>query len=124
MRSTLTVAEARILGMIQRHYGMQYAQESISWLSSGDVTIWVTSRLGATMLMVNLTRLAEWRLDSTVTSDHELRVDWLQIRDTNQPRLSKETRRRTQSLSAFQLPSSLNQGSRILTARLTQRACD
>ena len=79
MPRPLTQEELRILGMIQLHYGQQNTARSISWVNDDEATLWVRDRSGAIVLMVHLTNLGEWRLDGTITTDQELRRDWLQI---------------------------------------------
>ena len=75
----LTEAESRILKMIQSHYGAQNTAESITWMNDDEATLWVTDTSGTIVLLVNLTNLANWRLDGTISTDQELRRDWLRI---------------------------------------------
>ncbi len=82
MSRQLTEEESRILKMIQSHYGPQNTAESITWMNDDEATLWVTDTSGATVLMVHLTNLADWRLDGTISTDEELQRDWLRIDDT------------------------------------------
>ncbi len=82
MSRQLTEEENRILEMIQSCYGPQNTAESITWMNDDEATLWVTDTTGATVLMVNLTNLANWRLDGTISTDEELRRDWLRIGHT------------------------------------------
>ena len=82
MSRTLTSGESRILKLIQTHYGRQNSGGSITWSVGDEATLWVTDGTGASVLMVNLTNLASWRLDSTIASDEDLLRDWLQVEDT------------------------------------------
>ena len=78
----LTEEESRILGMIQSEYGEQNAAESITWIDDNEATLWVTDNAGVMVAMVNLTSLADWRLDGTIETDEELRGDWLRFGDS------------------------------------------
>ena len=82
MSRQLTEEESRILDMIRSYYGSQNTVESITWMKDNEATLWVTDSTGATVLMVHLTNLANWRLDGTVCTDEELRRDWLEIAGT------------------------------------------
>lgn len=65
--------------MIQSYYGSQDTADSIIWPIDEEAVLWVTDSSGATVLMVNLTNLADWRLDGSIANDEDLRADWLKI---------------------------------------------
>lgn len=71
--------ERRIIKLIQAYYGpLNNNEDLVKWIE-GDATLWVADRGGENVLMVNLTNLATWRSDGTITSDEELERDWLRI---------------------------------------------
>jgi hypothetical protein len=67
--------------MIQAHYGPQNSADDAFLAGDGKAVLLVKSRNGSGALMVNLTDLAAWRADGTITSDEELRRRWLRIED-------------------------------------------
>ena len=81
MARDLTEGELRILHMIQAHYGPQNSADDAFLAGDGKAVLLVKSRNGSGALMVNLTDLAAWRADDTITSDEELRRRWLRIED-------------------------------------------
>lgn len=81
MSRLLTVEEDRVLKLIQAHYGKQNRADAITWVNDDEAVLFVTDDSGASVLAVNLTNLANWRLDGTIASDGELKRDWLQIED-------------------------------------------
>ena len=74
----LTQEELRLLELIRAHHGPQNTVEDVSW--DGDQAVfWVKARDGSRGLATNLTNLASWHADGTI-SRGELH-DWLQISD-------------------------------------------
>jgi hypothetical protein len=67
--------------MIQAHYGPQNSADDAFLAGDGKAVLLVKLRNGSGALMVNLTDLAAWRADGTITSDEELRRRWLRIED-------------------------------------------
>jgi len=51
-------------------------------MEGDEATLWVTDDTGTTVLMANLTNLASWRRDGTITSEGELKREWLRIEGT------------------------------------------
>ena len=82
MTRKLTEDELQILRMIQDHYGPQNSAENAFRASGNDAVLVVRSRDGSGTFMVNLTNLATWRADGTITSDEDLKREWLRIEDT------------------------------------------
>lgn len=62
--------------------GCTYAAESITWIDDNEATLWVTDNAGVMVAMVNLTSLADWRIDGTIETDKELRREWLRFGDS------------------------------------------
>jgi hypothetical protein len=75
----LTEGESVILNLIQVHYGPLNTREEVAIYSSNEVVIWVKDAEGSTVLMVNLTSLAEWLGDGTIASEAELLREWLNV---------------------------------------------
>jgi hypothetical protein len=78
-RRDLTPGESAILGMIQQGYGSQNAAASVFFTNAGEAAISVKASNGSSVLMVNLTNLAEWRANGTISSDADLKRDWLRL---------------------------------------------
>ena len=81
MQHHLTDDEVRILEIIQDHYGSHNTADKVFRAGDDEAVIAVTNAAGATAVVVNLTNLAEWCACGTITSDEELKRDWLQIRE-------------------------------------------
>lgn len=75
----LTEGENRVLAMIQQGYGPQNGIDDVSFTGAGEAIIFVKSSDGISPLMANLTNLAEWRANGTISTDDELRRDWLRL---------------------------------------------
>jgi hypothetical protein len=81
MVRALTPGEAHILALIESHYGPQDLQSALSW-SDDEARLFVRDSAGVSVLVANLSNLAEWRADGIIGSDDDLRRDWLRIGDT------------------------------------------
>jgi hypothetical protein len=81
MARELTPNEAEVLALVEAHYGSQDLARAISW-ANDEASLWVRDQTGATVLVANLTNLANWRATGIIASDDELRRDWLRIGDT------------------------------------------
>jgi hypothetical protein len=78
-RRDLTSGEAGILKIIQEGYGSQNRVDEVFFTDADEATILVKASNGTSPLMANLTNLATWRADGTISSDEELRSFWLQL---------------------------------------------
>ena len=78
-RRELTAGEAAILTMIQQGYGSQNTADEIFFTDADEAAIFVKASDGTLPVMANLTNLAAWRADGTISSDEELMSEWLQI---------------------------------------------
>lgn len=76
----MTPEEARILDLIQSHYGPQNDRESVTWLARGVAVLLVTDPDGEQVLMANLTNLASWRTNDVIT-ESQLMTDYLMLQD-------------------------------------------
>jgi len=56
----LSEGENAILNLIQVHYGPLNTREEVAIYDRNEAVIWVKDAEGLTVLMVNLTSLAEW----------------------------------------------------------------
>ena len=75
----LTEGEAAILRIIQQGYGPQNTPDKVLFTNSDEATVFVKALDGSSPLMANLTNLATWRANGTISSDEELRKQWLRL---------------------------------------------
>jgi hypothetical protein len=78
-RRDLTTGEAGILGVVQEGYGSQNTVDEVFFTDKDEAAIFVKASNGTSPLMANLTNLAVWRADGTISSDEELRSFWLRL---------------------------------------------
>ena len=76
-RRDLTVGEFAVLRTIQQGYGLQNSLGKVFFTDTDEAAIFVKAFTGRSVLMANLTNLAAWRADGRITSDEELKRDWL-----------------------------------------------
>jgi len=65
--------------MIQQGYGLQNSAERVFFTNAGEAVISVEASDGTSPLMANLSNLAAWRADGTISSDDELKSEWLRL---------------------------------------------
>ena len=75
-RRVLTAGETAILAMIQQGYGPRNGADGVFFTNAGEAVILVKVD-GTSPLMANLSSLAAWRADGTISSDDESKRDWL-----------------------------------------------
>jgi hypothetical protein len=78
-RRVLNVREAAILAMIQQGYGPQNTVDTVFFTNADEAVILVKAYDGSSPMIANLSNLAEWRADGTISSDDELKRDWLRL---------------------------------------------
>ena len=78
-RRNLSAAETAILRVIQQGHGPQNTADEVFFTDAGEAAIFVRASNGTSRFMANLTNLAAWRADGTISSDEELKRDWLQL---------------------------------------------
>jgi hypothetical protein len=78
-RRVLTAGETAVLAMIRQGYGPQNSTDSVFFTNAGEAVISVRASDGTSPLMANLSNLAAWRADGTISSDDELKSDWLRL---------------------------------------------
>ncbi len=78
-RRALTEGEAAILRIIQQGYGPQNTADKVFFTNSDEATVFVKAVDGTSPLMANLTNLVTWRANGTISSDEELRKQWLRL---------------------------------------------
>jgi hypothetical protein len=81
-RRELTKGEITILEMIRSHYGSRNAPAEVIFMDTGEAVLWVRAEDESIPLVVNLSNLAKWYADGTISTEEELKKDWLQIEDT------------------------------------------
>jgi hypothetical protein len=80
-RRKLSRNEAAILHLVNTHYGRHNTEDQITFSDGGDAVIWVKDEAGSVPLMANLTNLAAWLADGTISSKEELLREWLRVED-------------------------------------------
>lgn len=75
----LTPGEISILEMIQAGYGAQYTIDQVFFSPADEAIIFVKGQVGQMPVMANLTNLAAWRADGTISSDEDLKNNWLKL---------------------------------------------
>jgi hypothetical protein len=78
-RRVLTAGETEVLAMIQQGYGPQNSADSVFFTNAGEAVTSVTASDGTSPLMANLSNLAAWRADGTISSDDQLKSEWLRL---------------------------------------------
>lgn len=78
-RRVLSDGEAAILVLIQQGYGPQNSAESVFFTKADEAVLFIRASDGTSSLMANLSNLAAWRADGTISSDEELKREWLRI---------------------------------------------
>ena len=76
-RRELTANEAAVLTIIQQGYGPQNSVDAVFFTDADEATIFVKAFDGTSVVMANLTNLAAWPADGTISTYEELKRDWL-----------------------------------------------
>lgn len=79
----LTANEAAVLRIIQQGYGPQNNADEVFFTDADEAAISVKAPDGTSLMMANLTNLAAWRADGTISSDDELKRDWLRLQGSD-----------------------------------------
>jgi hypothetical protein len=75
----LTASEAAVLTIIQQGYGSQNTVDEVFFTDADEAAIFVKASIGTSPVMANLTNLAAWRADGTISGDEELKREWLRL---------------------------------------------
>jgi hypothetical protein len=78
-RRGLTEGENAILTIIQQGYGPENSIDKVFFTNANEAVIFVKSPNGTSPLMANLSNLAAWREDGTISTDDELKREWLRL---------------------------------------------
>jgi hypothetical protein len=78
-RRFLTDGENAVLTIIQQGYGPQNSVDNVFFTNANEAVILVKSSDGTSPVMANLSNLAAWREDGTISSDDQLRREWLRL---------------------------------------------
>jgi hypothetical protein len=65
--------------MIQQGYGQQNGIDNVFFTDADEAVIFVKASNGTSPMMANLSNLAAWRADGTISSDDELKRKWLRL---------------------------------------------
>jgi hypothetical protein len=79
-RRVLTEGETAVLTIIQQGYGQHNTIDRVYFSPADEAVIFVRLTNGMSIVMANLSNLAAWRADGTISSDDELRVKWLRLK--------------------------------------------
>ena len=75
----LTAGETAVLRIIQKGYGPQNTAAEVFFTDANEAALFVKASDGTSPVMANLTNLAAWRADGTISSDEELQKKWLRL---------------------------------------------
>lgn len=78
-RRVLSDGETAILAMIQQGYGSQNCADTVFFTEADEAVLSVKASDGTSPLMANLSNLAAWRADGTISSNEELKKEWLRL---------------------------------------------
>jgi hypothetical protein len=79
-KRTLTAEETAVLTIIQEGYGPHNHAGRVFFSPANEAVIFVRLSNGMSALMANLSNLATWRAQGTISSDEELRTKWLRLK--------------------------------------------
>jgi hypothetical protein len=73
----LTAGEAAILAIIAEQFGARNTTGGVFFTDADEAALFIKAPDGTGVAAANLTNLAAWRADGTITSDEELKSEWL-----------------------------------------------
>ena len=76
----LTDGETSVLAIIQQGYGPHNSSDRVFFSPANEAVMFVRLSNGMSIVMANLSNLAAWRADGTISSDDELRTKWLRLK--------------------------------------------
>jgi len=76
-RRELTPGEVRILAIIAEQFGPRNTRDEVFFTDSDEAALFIKAPDGTSVAAANLTNLAAWRADGTISSDQELLSEWL-----------------------------------------------
>lgn len=65
--------------MIQQGYGPQNSADIVFFTKADEAVLFVKASDRTSPLAANLSNLAAWRADGTISSDDELKRNWLRL---------------------------------------------
>jgi len=74
----LTEQEKAILKIIQVNFGSHNTENNIMFTDESDAVIWVKDENGNLCVVADLTNLAAWRTNGTISTEEEL-LHWLNV---------------------------------------------
>lgn len=78
-KRVLTDGELAVLTIIQQGYGSHNTIDKVYFTPAGEAVMFVRLTNGMTIVMANLSNLAAWRADGTISTDEELKTKWLRL---------------------------------------------
>lgn len=79
-RRALTEGEIAVLTIIQQGYGQHNSIDTVYFSPADEAVIFVRLTNGMSIVMANLSNLAAWRADGTISTDEELKTKWLRLK--------------------------------------------
>ena len=79
MGRLLSDGETAVLALIQQGYGPQNGIDKVFFTKVDQAVIFVKASDGSSPMMANLSNLATWRANGTISSDEELKTKWLRL---------------------------------------------
>jgi len=76
-RRQLTPGEVLILEVIAEQFGPRNTLDEVFFTDSDEAALFIKAPDGTSAAAANLTNLAAWRADGTISSDQELLSEWL-----------------------------------------------
>jgi hypothetical protein len=84
-RRVLNAGETAILVVIQQGYAPQNTADIVFFTERDEAVIFVKASDGTSPLMANLSNLATLRANGTISSDDELKSEWLRLDGSDSP---------------------------------------
>ncbi|HEY3975157.1 MAG TPA: hypothetical protein VGM18_19275 [Candidatus Sulfotelmatobacter sp.] len=79
-RRDLTEGETAVLTIIQQGYGAHNSLDKVYFSPENDAVMFVRLQNGMSIIMANISHLANCRSNGTISSDEELRIKWLRLK--------------------------------------------
>jgi hypothetical protein len=73
----LTESEAAILAVITEQFGARNTTDEVFFTDDDEAALFIKAPDGTSVAAANLTNLARWRADGTISSEEELKSEWL-----------------------------------------------
>ncbi len=65
------------MAVIGEQFGPRNTADEVFFTDDGEAALFIKAPDGTSVAAANLTNLAKWRADGTITTDEELKSEWL-----------------------------------------------